>query len=85
VTRPPGDSLELTQDGHVADPGHDLSEGLRELLARINEEIDFNTAKGSSAYRLGMHDGLRFAEDAVVELLRAHGYEAAQRPRAQDA
>jgi hypothetical protein len=85
VTRPPRDSLELTQDGRVADPGHDLSEGLLELLARICEEIDFNLAKGSSAYRLGMHDGLRFSEEAIVELLRAHGYEAAERPRAQDA
>jgi hypothetical protein len=85
VTGPPGDSLELNQSGRVADPGHELAEGLRELLARIGEEIDFNTAKGSSAYRLGMHDGLRFAEDAMVVLLRAHGHEAAERPRAQDA
>ena len=85
MTRPPGDSLELTQAGRVSDPGHDLAEGLRDLLVRIGEEIDFNTAKGSSAYRLGMHDGLRFAEDAVVELLKAHGHDATQRPRAQDA
>jgi hypothetical protein len=85
VTEPPGDSLEPVQDGRVADPGHDLAEGLRGLLARIGEEIDFNSAKGSSAYRLGMHDGLRFSEDAIVELLRAHGHEAAERPRAQDA
>jgi len=85
VSRPPGDSLEPTQAGRVAGPGHDLQEGLEELLARIGEEIDFNTAKGSSAYRLGMHDGLRFSEDAIVELLRAHGHEAEERPRPQDA
>jgi hypothetical protein len=85
VSRPPGDSLEPTQAGRVAGPGHDLQEGLEKLLARIGEEIDFNTAKGSSAYRLGMHDGLRFSEDAIVELLRAHGHEAEERPRPQDA
>jgi hypothetical protein len=32
-----------------------------------------------------MHDGLRFSEDAIVDLLRSHGYEAEQRPRAADA
>jgi hypothetical protein len=85
VTRPPGNSLEPAQDSYVADPGRGLEDGLQALLRRIGEEIDFNTAKGSSPYRLGMHDGLRFAEDAVVELLRRHGHEAEQRPRAQDA
>ena len=85
MSGPPGDSLDPIQPGRVADSGRDLQEGLRELLARIGEEIDFNSAKGSSAYRLGMHDGLRFSEDAIVELLRMHGHEAAQRPRAQDA
>ena len=50
--------------------GSDLAEGLRALLERIGEEIDFNTAKGASAYRLGMHDALRFAEDAIVAVLR---------------
>jgi hypothetical protein len=85
VTRPPGNSLEAAQGSYVADPGRGLAEGLQALLARIREEIDFNTAKGSSPYRLGVHDGLRFAEDAVVELLRGHGHEAEQLPRAQDA
>jgi hypothetical protein len=32
-----------------------------------------------------MHDGLRFAEDAVVDLLRSHGYEAEQHSRDADA
>jgi hypothetical protein len=85
VTRPPGDSIEQRQAGHVASVGGDLGEGLQALLARIGDEIDFNLAKGSSAYRLGMHDGLRFAEDAVVDLLRSHGYEAEERPRPADA
>ena len=85
MTRPPGDSLEPTQDSAVAPPGSDLAEGLRALLERIGEEIDFNAAKGASAYRLGMHDALRFAEDAIVAVLRGHGYEAAERPRPADA
>jgi hypothetical protein len=85
VTQPPGNSLEPAQDPYVADPGTELAEGLQALLVRIGEEIDFNTAKGTSPYRLGMHDGLRFAEDAVVELLQRHGYAAAQRPRPTDA
>ena len=85
MTRPPGNSLEPTPDSTVAGPGSDLAEGLRALLERIGEEIDFNTAKGASAYRLGMHDALRFAEDAIIAVLRRHGYEAAERPRPADA
>jgi hypothetical protein len=85
MSRPPGDSIEPQQAGHVAAAGSDLAEGLRALLVRLGDEIDFNLAKGSSAYRLGMHDGLRFSEDAIVDLLQSHGYEAEQRPRAADA
>jgi hypothetical protein len=85
MTRPPGDSIEPQQAGHVAAPGVDLAEGLQALLERIGDEIDFNLSKGSSAYRLGMHDGLRFSEDAIADLLQSHGYDAAQRPRAADA
>ena len=85
MTRPPGDSIEPEQAGHVAAPGSDLAEGVQALLVRIGDEIEFNLAKGSSPYRLGMHDGLRFAEDALVDLLQSHGYEAEERPRAADA
>jgi hypothetical protein len=58
---------------------------LRALLVRIAEEIDFNDAKGQAPYRLGMHDGLRFAEDAIVDVLRRHGHEADAHERATDA
>ena len=56
--------------------------GLEALLTRIGEEISFNDAKGNAPYRLGMHDGLRFAEDALADLLRRHGRaaETADRP-----
>jgi hypothetical protein len=84
VTDPPGNSLAATQGGRVADPGDDLVEGLRALLARIAEEVDFNDAKGTAPYRLGMHDGLRFAEEAVADLLRRHGYDAETRDRSGD-
>jgi hypothetical protein len=82
VIEPPGNSLAASQGGRVIDPGVDLAEGLEALLARITEEITFNDAKGTAPYRLGMHDGLRFAEDAVADLLRRHGRaaETADRP-----
>ncbi|MBA2298474.1 MAG: hypothetical protein H0W14_10620 [Actinobacteria bacterium] len=85
MTRPPGNSLDAAQDERVVDPGADLAAGLQALLARIAEELDFNDAKGTAPYRLGMHDGLRFAEDAVAELLRRHGHEAAATERPVDA
>jgi hypothetical protein len=84
VTRPPGNSLEASQGERVVDPGADLAAGLQALLARLADEIDFNDAKGTAPYRLGMHDGLRFAEDAIADLLRRHGYESSARPRAID-
>jgi hypothetical protein len=82
---PPGNSLEAAQGERVVDPGDDLAAGLRALLARIAEEIDFNDAKGTAPYRLGMHDGLRFAEDAVADLLTRHGHEAETTGRSVDA
>lgn len=78
MTHPPGDSLEAQQRGHLAG---DLSE----LLARIREELAYSDAKGAAPYRLGMHDGLRFAEDAVVELLRRVGRPAETVERPTDA
>lgn len=85
MTRPPGNSLAADQGSRVAEPGDDLAAGIRELLGRIAEELDFNDAKGTAPYRLGMHDGLRFAEDALVDLLRRHGHEAAAAERNVDA
>jgi hypothetical protein len=85
VIEPPGNSLAATQGQRVADPGEDLASGLEALLARIAEEIDFNDAKGAGPYRLGVHDGLRFAEDAVADLLRGHGLAAETADRPTDA
>ena len=85
MSRPPGNSLAETQSGRVAEPGADLAAGLGALLVRIGEEVEFNDAKGTSPYRLGVHDGLRFAEDAVAELLRRHGHAAETRARPTDA
>ena len=76
MTEPPGNSLARDQGRRVAEPGADVVTGLSALLVRIREELDFNDAKGSAPYRLGMHDGLRFAEDAIADLLRRHGHEA---------
>jgi CO dehydrogenase/acetyl-CoA synthase delta subunit len=85
VIEPPGNSLASTQDGKVVEPGGDLAAGMRLLLARITEEIDFNDAKGAAPYRLGVHDGLRFAEDAIADLLRRHGHAAETADRSIDA
>jgi len=81
---PPGNSL-ATQNSSVAEPGADVIDGLHALLARISAEIDFNDAKGAAPYRLGVHDGLRFAEDAIADLLRHHGQEARAAERRFDA
>jgi len=85
VIEPPGNSLAAAQGERVADPGEDLPAGLRALLARITEEIEFNDAKGAGPYRLGVHDGLRFAEDAVADLMRRHGLAAETADRPVDA
>lgn len=82
---PPGNSLDRAQDGMVAAAGDSLVDGLLALLGRVREEIDFNDAKGSGAYRLGMHDALRFADDAIVGLLRSHGHDIAELRRPADA
>jgi glutaredoxin len=82
---PPGNSLEQAQGGKVAAAGDTLGGGLFALLGRVREEIAFNEAKGGGSYRLGMHDGLRFTDDAIVDLLRSHGYDADENPRATDA
>jgi hypothetical protein len=82
---PPRDSLDREQRGRVAEPGADLAAGLADLLARIREELDYNDAKGAAPYRLGMHDGLRFAEDAVADLLSRHGHATALRATELDA
>ena len=85
MTVPPGNSLDADQNARVVDAGADLADGLRSLLRRIGEEIEFNDAKGSAPYRVGMHDGLRFAEDAIANLLVAHGHAAQAGPRKSDA
>jgi len=85
VTTPPGNSLAAEQGNRVAEPGEELVDGLRALLVRIREEIDFSDAKGTAPYRLGVHDGLRFAEDAVADLLRRHGHDAESPARPLDA
>ena len=85
MIEPPGNSLAESQGGRVVEPGDDLAAGLQALLARITEEIDFNDAKGEAPYRLGVHDGLRFAEDAIADLLRRHGHAAETADRSTDA
>lgn len=85
MTRPPGNSLDRDQSRRVASAGTDLVDGLSQLLDRIREELDYNDVKGNAAFRLGVHDGLRFAEDAIVDLLRRHGYDHESQPRDLDA
>ncbi len=85
MIRPPGNSVDLDQGSRVAEPGADLVSGLSLLLDRIREELDYSDAKGSSPFRLGMHDGLRFSEDAIVDLLQRHGHDFRARATELDA
>jgi len=85
MTRPPGNSLDADQQQRVADAGSDLAAGLVGLLDRIRKELDYNDAKGTAPFRLGVHDGLRFAEDAIVDLLGRHGHDVRSRPTDLDA
>ena len=82
---PPGNSLQADQGHRVIPSGDTVTDDLQSLLARINSELDYNAAKGSTPFRLGMHDGLRFAQDAVVDLLDRHGHSAEIEGRAWDA
>ena len=84
MRRPPGNSLEADQGARVSEPGDGLDDGIHQLILRIREELDYNDAKGQTAFRMGMHDGLRFAEDALVDLLRRHGHQAKARPTPLD-
>ncbi len=85
MTQPPGNSLDVDQLQRVADAGTEVADGLTNVLERVRQELDYNTAKGASPYRLGVHDGLRFAEDAIVDLLQRHGHDVASRPTDLDA
>lgn len=85
MKEPPGNSLRADQQSRVINPGSELVEGLISLLDRTRSEIEYNESKGTSTYRLGMHDGLRYAEDAIVALLEAYGHEPGSIKRRQDA
>ena len=82
---PPGNSLEADQGQRVISSGATLTDDLRNLLDRIDGELDYNAAKGSTPFRHGMHDGLRFAQDAVADLLQRHGHTAEIEGRSWDA
>lgn len=81
---PPGNSLEGDQGHRVIPSGDTLADDVQSLLDRIDSEIDYNAAKGSTPFRQGMHDGLRFAQDAVADLLSRHGHAAEVEPRDWD-
>lgn len=73
MTVPPGNSLDHDQAGRVFDPGESPLDALEAILERTRDEIDYNASKGDGAYRLGVHDGLRYAEDAVIAALKRFG------------
>jgi hypothetical protein len=51
----------------------DLATTLVDFSLRIREELDYNQTKGDGPYRQGMHDGMRFAEEALVAILEECG------------
>lgn len=69
VELPPRDSTLPVQGEMAATLQADLTATVVDLLSRIREELAYNAAKGNGAYRQGMHDGLKFAEDAMVAIL----------------
>lgn len=73
MTTPPGNSLQADQSQRLVGHERDPLVALEALLERTRAEIDYNAAKGESPYRLGMHDGLRYAEDAIVAILETNG------------
>ena len=81
---PPGNSLEADQGHRVIASGNTVVDDLKNLLERIDSELDYNAAKGSTPFRQGMHDGLRFAQDALADLLSRHGHSAEVAPRDWD-
>jgi glutaredoxin len=72
---PPRDSAILEQGTMAARLQEDLLDTLDDLVTRIREELAYNAAKGGGAYRQGMHDGLRFAEEALVSIAEQHGHQ----------
>jgi glutaredoxin len=47
----------------------ELETDLTHLARRLQQEMEFNAEKDEAAYRDGVHDGLRFARDAVLRIL----------------
>jgi hypothetical protein len=47
----------------------EVSGNLAHLARRLQREMEFNASKDASGYRDGVHDGLRFARDAVLRIL----------------
>ena len=78
--QPEWEGLDL---GDLADIGTETSPDvipmrIQALLGRIQHEMEYNASKGVSAYRFGQHDGLRFARDALIRLMRGTAEFAAQ-------
>lgn len=68
---PPWEGLE-SLDGQAPEPmiaPEQQADQLRHLLRRIQREMEFNARKGSSPYRHGQHDGMRFARDGLRRIL----------------
>ena len=63
---PPPELLALD----LAEVSPDKASGnLTHLAKRLQQEMEFNASKDASAYRDGVHDGLRFARDAILRIL----------------
>ncbi len=74
-TLPPRDSAWRNQGSMAARPQANLAATVNDLVVRVREELAYNAAKGSGPYRQGMHDGLRFAEEALMAILEQYGGE----------
>lgn len=51
-------------------PDGTTEEQLVHFVRRLQREMEFNAAKDGAPYRDGQHDGMRFARDAILRILK---------------
>jgi glutaredoxin len=66
---PPWEGLEAVDEAPPAVTDNAFRGDVAHLVTWLQKEMEFNASKGSSAYREGQHDGMRYARDALRRIL----------------